>query len=85
MQVLKKLYEKEKGRLVILGFPANDFKHQETTTTQPLKNSAKEITILLSRSCKKQGDRTFYTNPVFEWLKMRNATVGTRMRPPGIL
>ena len=66
---LEKLYEKEKDRLVVLGFPANDFKHQENLDDRAIEEFCKrnyDISFPLMQKSTVVVHST--QNPVFEWL-----------------
>jgi glutathione peroxidase len=66
---LKWLYEWYKGRLIILGFPANDFKEQEKGTDEEIKtfciNTYGIRFPLMKKSQVVKGENQ---NEVFEWL-----------------
>ena len=70
---LQKLYEKKKGALEIIAFPANDFKEQEKGTDAEIAQFcqlnfgisfplAKKVTVVKSAS----------QHPVFQWLTQKN-------------
>ena len=66
---LEKLYEQEKDRLVIIGFPANDFKEQEKKNNDEIASFCKKnygVSFLLMQKSvvlKKENQ-----NSVFQWL-----------------
>lgn len=66
---LQKLYEQNKDKLIILGFPANDFKHQEKGTDEEIAQFCRVnygVTFpLMKKSIVKKGDEQ---NIVFKWL-----------------
>ncbi|MDX2047646.1 MAG: glutathione peroxidase [Chitinophagaceae bacterium] len=66
---LQKLYEENKDNLVILGFPANDFKEQEKGTDEEIAQFCKlnyGVTFpLMKKSTVIRGDGQ---NEVFKWL-----------------
>jgi len=66
---LQKLYEQYKDSLVIIGFPANDFKEQEKGTDGEIAKFCKtnySISFpLMKKSSVIRGDNQ---NPVFKWL-----------------
>lgn len=66
---LEELYKKHKDNLVIIGFPANDFKQQEQRDDAAIAEFCKVnygVTFLLAKksSVVKSADQ----NPVFKWL-----------------
>ncbi len=66
---LQKLYEEHKDKLVILGFPANDFKQQEKGSDEEIAQFCKinfGVTFPLMKKTvvKKEADQ----NEVFKWL-----------------
>ena len=66
---LEKLYEKEKARLEILAFPANDFKQQENYNDNAIEEFCKRnygISFPLMQKSKVTVHST--QNPVFQWL-----------------
>jgi len=79
---LQKIYEQYKDRLVIIGFPANDFKHQEKGTDDEIASFCKlnyGITFPLAQKSiviKDAGQ-----NPVFKWLT-DSAQNGWNNKPP---
>jgi glutathione peroxidase len=66
---LEKLYRENRDKLVVIGFPANDFKKQEKGSDEEIGAFCKTnygISFLLSKKTvvvKKQGQ-----HPVFQWL-----------------
>ena len=66
---LEKLYEQNKDKLIIIGFPANDFKKQERGSDEEIARFCKlnyGITFpLMKKSVVKKRDDQ---NPVFQWL-----------------
>jgi len=66
---LQELYKQNKGDLVIIGFPANDFKKQEKGSNEEIaafckKNYGVEFPIAMKSSVIKGGDQ----HPLFSWL-----------------
>jgi glutathione peroxidase len=66
---LQQLYEANSGKLVVLGFPANDFKEQEKGTDEEIAQFCKlnfGVTFPLAKKSVviKSGEQ----NPVFQWL-----------------
>jgi glutathione peroxidase len=66
---LQKLSEKYKNKLVVIGFPANDYKEQEKGTDEEIASFCKlnfGVTFpLMRKSIVKKGEGQ---NPVFQWL-----------------
>jgi len=66
---LQKLYEQNKDKLIILGFPANDFKEQEKGSDEEIAQFCKinyGVTFpLMKKSSVIKGEDQ---NPVFKWL-----------------
>ena len=79
---LQKLYEENKDKLVIIGFPANDFKEQEKGTDEEIAQFCKlnyGVTFpLAKKSSVKEGPDQ---NPVFQWLTDKNKNGWTSKRP----
>jgi glutathione peroxidase len=72
---LQKLYQQYRENLVVIGFPANDFKEQEKGTDEEIASFCKinygvTFPLAIKSSVIKEHDQ----NPVFEWLsdKSRN-------------
>ena len=68
-EALEKMYEKFNDKLVILGFPANDFKQQETGTDEDIVSFCKinygvSFPLMKKSSVIKGADQ----NAVFNWL-----------------
>jgi len=66
---LEKLYQQFGGKLVIMGFPSNDFKEQEKAGDDTIANFCKRnygITFLLAK--KSEVIKGTGQNPVFTWL-----------------
>lgn len=66
---LQKLYEKYKDKLLIIGFPANDFKEQEKGSNEEIaefckKNYGISFPLAQKSIVVKSSDQ----NPVFQWL-----------------
>jgi len=65
---LEKLYEKYKDRLVIIGFPANNFGEQEPGTNAEIKEFCKKnygVSFPMMEKVSVKGDDM---NPLFKWL-----------------
>ena len=79
---LQKLYEENKDKLVIIGFPANDFKEQEKGTDEEIAQFCKlnyGVTFpLAKKSSVKEGPDQ---NPVFQWLTDKNKNGWTSKKP----
>jgi glutathione peroxidase len=66
---LQKLYEKNKDKLLVIGFPANDFKEQEKGTDEEIANFCKlnfgvNFPLMKKSFVKKNADQ----NDIFKWL-----------------
>ena len=79
---LQKLYEENKDKLVIIGFPANDFKEQEKGSDEEIAQFCKinyGVTFpLAKKSTVKAGPDQ---NPVFQWLTDKNKNGWTSKKP----
>ena len=79
---LQKLYQENKDSLIVLGFPANDFKEQEKGTDEEIAQFCKlnyGVTFpLMKKSSVKKGAEQ---NPVFRWLT-DSALNGWNTKPP---
>ena len=79
---LQKLYEQNKDRLVIIGFPANDFKEQEKGTDEDIEKFCRlnyGVTFpLAKKSTVIEGPEQ---NPVFQWLTDKNKNGWTNKKP----
>jgi glutathione peroxidase len=65
---LEKLYETYKDKLVIVGFPANNFKQQEPGTNEEIKEFCKKnygVTFPMAEKISVVGDDI---HPLFKWL-----------------
>ena len=65
---LEKLYEKYKDKLVIVGFPANNFGQQEPGTNEEIAEFCKKnygVTFPMAEKVSVRGDDT---HPLFKWL-----------------
>jgi glutathione peroxidase len=66
---LEKLYKENKGKLVVIGFPANDFKEQEKGTDEEIAEFCRVnfgVTFPLAK--KSTVVKSASQNPVFQWL-----------------
>lgn len=66
---LQKLYEQRKDDIVIIGFPANDFKQQEKGSNEEIasfckKNYGVEFPLAMKTTVIKSADQ----HPIFKWL-----------------
>jgi glutathione peroxidase len=79
---LQKLYQENKNKLVIIGFPANDFKHQEKGTDEEIAQFCRlnyGVTFpLVKKSTVIAGPDQ---NPVFQWLTDKNKNGWTSKKP----
>src|SRR6185503_2481735 len=79
---LQKLYEENRDQLVIIGFPANDFKEQEKGSDEEIAQFCKinyGVTFpLAKKSAVKPGPDQ---NPVFQWLTDKNRNGWTNKKP----
>src|SRR5689334_5979074 len=65
---LEKLYETYKGKLVVLGFPANNFKQQEPGTSEEIQEFCKKnygVTFPMAEKVSVKGDDI---HPLFKYL-----------------
>ena len=65
---LEKLYEQQKGKLVIIGFPANNFAKQEPGTNEEIAEFCKKnygVTFPMAEKVSVKGDDI---DPLFKWL-----------------
>jgi glutathione peroxidase len=66
---LEKLYEQHKEKLVVIGFPANDFKEQEKGSDEEIARFCKaNYGISFPLMKKSSVIRSAQQNPVFQWL-----------------
>lgn len=81
-EALQKLYEQHKNTLVVIGFPANDFKQQEKGTDEEIAKFCKAnygVTFPLMQ--KSIVIKTAQQNPVYQWLT-DSAKNGWNNKPP---
>ncbi|HJS55759.1 MAG TPA: glutathione peroxidase [Chitinophagaceae bacterium] len=79
---LQKLYEENQDKLVIIGFPANDFKEQEKGTDEEIAQFCKlnyGVTFPLAKKSRVIPGRD--QNPVFQWLTDKNKNGWTNKKP----
>lgn len=79
---LQKLYEQNIDKLVVIGFPANDFKEQEKGTDEEIAQFCKanfgvSFPLMKKSGVLKNGDQ----NPIFQWLTDA-AKNGWNNKPP---
>lgn len=79
---LQKLYEENKEKLVIIGFPANDFKEQEKGTDEEIEKFCRlnyGVTFpLAKKSSVIPGPEQ---NPIFQWLTDKHKNGWTNKKP----
>lgn len=80
-EALEKVYEQYKDKLVIVGFPANDFGQQEPGTDSEIKEFCKArfgVTFPLATKSDVIGDNT---NEVYKWLcsKEKNGVLDAKI------
>ena len=79
---LQKLYEENRDRLVIIGFPANDFKEQEKGTDEDIERFCRVnygVTFpIAKKSTVIPGSEQ---NPVFQWLTDKHRNGWTNKKP----
>jgi glutathione peroxidase len=79
---LQKLYEENKDRLVVIGFPANDFKEQEKGTDEEIAQFCKRnygVTFPLAQKSSVVSGAG--QHPVFQWLTDKNKNGWTNKKP----
>ena len=79
---LEKLYETHKNKLVILGFPANDFKEQEKGSNEEIAEFCK-INYGVSFPIMKKSSviKSSAQNEVFKWLSNKDKNGWNNMQP----
>lgn len=79
---LQKLYEENKDKLVIIGFPANDFKEQEKGSDEEIEQFCRlnyGVSFpLAKKSTVKEGPQQ---NPIFKWLTDKTKNGWTNKKP----
>jgi glutathione peroxidase len=69
---LQKLYEENKEKLVIIGFPANDFKEQEKGSNEEIEKFCTSNYFIRFKLAKKTSVvKNDLQNPVFQWLSRK--------------
>ncbi len=79
---LEKLYAENKDKLVIIGFPANDFKQQEKGTDEEIAQFCKlnyGVTFPLAKKSSALAGPG--QNPVFQWLTDKTKNGWTNKKP----
>jgi glutathione peroxidase len=79
---LQKLYETNKDKLVVIGFPANDFKEQEKGTDEEIAQFCKinyGVTFPLAKKSSVMAGQE--QHPVFQWLTNKNKNGWTNKKP----
>ena len=74
---LEKLYETYKDKLVIVGFPANNFGAQEPGTNDEIKTFCKKnygVTFPMAQKVSVKGDDI---HPLFTWLVQQSKNMGS--------
>jgi len=78
---LQKLYETNNDKLVIIGFPANDFKEQEKGSDEEIAKFCKinyGITFPLAKKTVVKGEQK---NEIFKWLSDKNKNGWNNKQP----
>ena len=78
---LQKLFEKNNDKLIIIGFPANDFKAQEKRNDKEIAQFCKinfGITFPLAKKSAVKGDQK---NEIFKWLSDKNKNGWNNKQP----
>ncbi|MES1215212.1 MAG: glutathione peroxidase [Bacteroidota bacterium] len=78
---LEKLYEKYKDKLVIVGFPANNFGEQEPGTNEEIASFCKKnygVTFPMADKVSVKGDDT---DPLFKWLVDQSKEMSKTITP----
>lgn len=79
---LQKLHELQKDKLVVIGFPANDFKEQEKGNDEDIATFCKVnygVTFLLT--IKSSVIKGTQQNPLFQWLTGKNKNGWNNQQP----
>ena len=79
---LQKLYDENKDKLVVIGFPANDFKQQEKGNDEEIARFCKinyGITFPLVKKCSVLAGPD--QHPVFQWLSDKSKNGWTNKKP----
>jgi glutathione peroxidase len=79
---LEKLYEENTGKLVVIGFPANNFKQQETKSDEEIAQFCKlNYGVSFPLAKKSNVIPGEDQNPVFQWLTHKNKNGWTNKKP----
>ena len=79
---LQKLYEQYKDKLIVIGFPSNDFKEQEKGSDEDIAQFCKinyGVTFPLAK--KSSVIKSAEQNAVFEWLSNKNKNGWNEQQP----
>lgn len=75
---LQKLYDSYKGKIVVLGFPANNFKQQESGTNAEIKEFCKKnygVSFPMAEKVSVKGDDA---HPLFKYLVIEAEKLGEK-------
>jgi glutathione peroxidase len=78
---LQKLFEKNNDKLIIIGFPANDFKEQEKGNDEEIAQFCKinfGVTFPLAKKSTVKGEQK---NEIFKWLSDKNKNGWNNKQP----
>ena len=79
---LQKLYERYKDKLVVIGFPANDFSEQEKGTNEEIAKFCKtNYGVSFQLAEKSSVIKTPQQNSVFEWLSNKDKNGWNNQQP----
>jgi len=78
---LQKLFEKNVERLVIIGFPANDFKAQEKGTDKEIEQFCKTNFGVTFPLAKKSSVKGHHKNAIFQWLSEKDRNGWNNKQP----
>ena len=79
---LQKLYDRYKDKLVVIGFPANDFKEQEKGTDAEIAQFCKaNYRVNFPLATKSSVIKTPQQNKVFEWLSHKSSNGWNDQQP----
>jgi len=79
---LQKLFDEEKQKLVIIGFPANDFKNQEQGNDSEIAAFCKKnFSVSFPLAAKSRVKKGPNQNPVFSWLTDKAKNGWTNKQP----
>ena len=78
---LQKLFETTKDKLIVIGFPANDFKEQEKGNDEEIAQFCKinfGVTFPLAKKSSVKGEKQ---NEIFKWLSDKNENGWNNKQP----